>query len=239
MYRQSAYEDKKRYFCPQKHNLQDQIPNKELQDQIDNLQGRGRFLSVWDATTGLPTTEPETELPYEYHTGDYYIVGTVGTTNYKPEGTEYTGDASTTVETDEIKSGDIEKAILIAQGKEFVEKLFSSELKDMVEQVVEEPAQEEQVAEQQVVETAAEETKNEGSKCIAACCEEFGQIFYIYAMANNPVLAAPTVASYCIISIILSRIFLKEKLKINQYICIITVVIGIVILGISEGINSF
>lgn len=79
---------------------------KELQDQIDNLQGRGRFLSVWDATTGLPTTEPETELPYEYHTGDYYIVGTVGTTNYKPEGTEYTGDPSTTVETNEVKQND-------------------------------------------------------------------------------------------------------------------------------------
>ena len=70
----------------------------------------------------------------------------------------------------------------------------------------------------------------------AAIFEQFGQIFYVYAMALKPMLAAPMVASYCIVSVILSRIFLKEKLKKNQYACILAVIIGIVILGISEGI---
>ena len=74
------------------------------------------------------------------------------------------------------------------------------------------------------------------SKGVAALCEEFGQIFYVFAMASNPVIAAPMIASYCIVSIVLSRIFLKEKMKLSQYLCVAAVVIGIVILGISEGL---
>lgn len=78
--------------------------------------------------------------------------------------------------------------------------------------------------------------KKEWPKAVASVCEQFGQIFYVYAMASNPVLAAPLVSSYCIISVILSRILLKEKLKLSQYICVILVIIGIVILGVSEGL---
>ena len=77
----------------------------ELQDQIDNLMARGRFLSLWNCVTGLPTTNP-TEMPYTYKAGDYYIVSTVGSTNYKPTGSTYTGVASTTVETLEITAND-------------------------------------------------------------------------------------------------------------------------------------
>ena len=79
-------------------------------------------------------------------------------------------------------------------------------------------------------------SKTEINKGVAAVCEEFGQIFYVYAMASNPVLAAPMVASYCVISVLLSRIFLKEKLKWSQYACIIAVIVGIVIMGVSEGL---
>lgn len=78
----------------------------------------------------------------------------------------------------------------------------------------------------------------ERGKGIAAVCEEFGQIFYVYAMAAKPVLAAPMVASYCIISVLLSRIFLKEKLKASQYSCVFAVIAGILMLGISEGIGE-
>lgn len=76
------------------------------------------------------------------------------------------------------------------------------------------------------------------NKGVAACFEEFGQIFYVFAMARNPVLAAPMVASYCIVSVILSRIFLKEKLKASQYACVVAVIVGIVILGIAEGLGE-
>ena len=80
---------------------------KELQDQITHLQGIGRFLSLWDATTGLAETNP-TVSPYEYKTGDYFIVGVVGSTNYKPDGSSYTiGVASTVVETETIEVGNV------------------------------------------------------------------------------------------------------------------------------------
>ncbi len=80
--------------------------------------------------------------------------------------------------------------------------------------------------------------KRERSKGLAAVFEEGGQIFYVFAMASRPMMAAPLIASYCIVSVILSRIFIKEKLKSAQYACVITVIIGIVILGISEGLSA-
>lgn len=80
-----------------------------LQDQIDSLSGRGRYLTLWNCSTGLAETNPP-ESPYEYHTGDYFIVGTVaesGGTNYKPDGTSYTtGAASTVEETEEVDIDD-------------------------------------------------------------------------------------------------------------------------------------
>ena len=80
--------------------------------------------------------------------------------------------------------------------------------------------------------------KSERDKGIAALFEEGGQIFYVFAMASRPLLAAPLVASYCIVSVILSRIFIHEKLKRMQYACVFTVIAGIVLLGIAEGLAS-
>lgn len=80
---------------------------------------------------------------------------------------------------------------------------------------------------------AKKELKTKG---VAALFEEFGQVFYVYAMAANPVVAAPIVASYCIISVVLSRIILKEKLAKLQNVCIYLVIFGIVLMGISEGL---
>ena len=70
----------------------------------------------------------------------------------------------------------------------------------------------------------------------AAVCEEFGQVFYVFAMAGKPIVAAPMVASYCIVSLLLGRLLLKEKLRVAQYACVAAVVVGIVLLGISEGL---
>ena len=80
--------------------------------------------------------------------------------------------------------------------------------------------------------------KTERYKCFAALCEEAGQIFYVYAMAKNPVITAPMVASYCIISVLLTRAVVKEKLTRYQYLCVLSVVIGIILLGISEGLSE-
>lgn len=70
-----------------------------IKAQIAAIGNIGKYLAIWDCTTGKPTTNPGT-LPFAYTTGDYYIIGTVGTTNYMPEGTSYTGAASTTVDSD-------------------------------------------------------------------------------------------------------------------------------------------
>jgi len=80
--------------------------------------------------------------------------------------------------------------------------------------------------------------KSEWSKAVASLCEQFGQIFYVFAMSRKPLVAAPMVASYCILSVILSRIFLKEKLEKPQLRCVIAVIAGIVLLGISEGLTA-
>ena len=83
---------------------------KSLQDQVDNLSARGRFLALWNCATGLAQSNPP-ESPYTYKTGDYFIVGTVanaGGTNYRPNGSTYTtGVASTTVETAEVSVDDV------------------------------------------------------------------------------------------------------------------------------------
>lgn len=66
----------------------------------------------------------------------------------------------------------------------------------------------------------------------AALCETAGQFTYVYAMADNAIVAAPMIASYCIFSVLLSRIFLKEKLSRPQYAAILLVMVGIAILGL-------
>lgn len=80
--------------------------------------------------------------------------------------------------------------------------------------------------------------KPERTKGMAALFEEGGQIFYVYAMARNPVLAAPMVASYCVVSVILGHVFLKEKLKASQYAAVAAVIAGIVTLGVMEGLGE-
>ncbi len=74
----------------------------------------------------------------------------------------------------------------------------------------------------------------ERDKGCAAILETTGQFFYVFAMAKNAIIAAPLIASYSIVSILLSRIFLKEKLNKKQYTVIIIVILGIALLGMAD-----
>ena len=76
---------------------------KILYDYILQLQSRWRFLSNWNAATGLPVTEPFWTW-YSYNPWDYYVVGVVDlTTNYRPDWATYTSwVASIVVETETI-----------------------------------------------------------------------------------------------------------------------------------------
>ena len=75
----------------------------------------------------------------------------------------------------------------------------------------------------------------EREKGLAALCETAGQFFYVYAIAANPIMAAPLISSYCLFSVILSRIILKEKLTARQYGAIAVAICGIVIMGVFDG----
>ena len=78
--------------------------------------------------------------------------------------------------------------------------------------------------------------KKQGNRITAAVLETAGQAAYVYAMSGQGVVAAPMIASYSIVSLILSRIFLKEKLTKKQYAMVLTVMIGIALLGLAEGL---
>ena len=73
----------------------------------------------------------------------------------------------------------------------------------------------------------------ERDKGLAAIFETTGQFFYVFAMSGSAIIAAPLIASYAIFSAILAHIFLKERLKKNQYFVIAFVMIGIILLGIA------
>lgn len=73
-------------------------------------------------------------------------------------------------------------------------------------------------------------------RMFAAVFETLGQFFYVFAISGNSTLACPIIASYSMFSVLLSRIFLKEKLEKKEYLAISFVLLGIVILGISEGL---
>ena len=72
-------------------------------------------------------------------------------------------------------------------------------------------------------------------KTLAAVCETAGQLTYVYAMSGNGAIAAPILSSVCVVSLLLSRIFLKEKLTKKQYLFITIIIVGILMLAVLEG----
>ena len=77
--------------------------------------------------------------------------------------------------------------------------------------------------------------KTELPKYIGASFETAGQLAYIYALASGEsALAAPIIASYCMVSVLWSRLFLKEKLSWKHYVCIFVTFAGIVIMGVYD-----
>lgn len=72
----------------------------------------------------------------------------------------------------------------------------------------------------------------------AASFETMGTMLFIFATAMNPVLTAPITSSYCIVSILVAHILLKERLTKKQYIYVALLVVGIALLGLSELLRS-
>ena len=78
--------------------------------------------------------------------------------------------------------------------------------------------------------------KVERPKYIGALFETAGQFAYIYALADTAhvAMAAPIISSYCVASVLWSRIFLKEKLSRKHYTAIFVTVCGIIIMGVFD-----
>lgn len=80
------------------------------------------------------------------------------------------------------------------------------------------------------------EVKSNFDKGLAAVFETAGQLTYVFAMSDsNGSIAAPIISSVCVVSLLLSRIFLKEKLSKLQYLFISIVILGIILIGITVG----
>ena len=71
-------------------------------------------------------------------------------------------------------------------------------------------------------------------KILAAVFETAGQFTYVYALGGVDAVAAPILSSVCVVSLLLSRIFLKEKLSWKTYVFIAVVIVGILLLAVSE-----
>ena len=70
-------------------------------------------------------------------------------------------------------------------------------------------------------------------RCGAATGETVGTMAFIFAASINPVLTAPVTSLYCLVTIVLARIFIKERLTKKQFISLAFLVAGIILLGIS------
>ena len=79
------------------------------------------------------------------------------------------------------------------------------------------------------------ELPKQKDKALAAVCETAGQLTYVYAMSGNGAIAAPIISCVCVVSLLLSRIFLKERLTKRQYIFIAIIIVGILMLAVLEG----
>ncbi len=78
--------------------------------------------------------------------------------------------------------------------------------------------------------------RSEAPKLIGATFETAGQLFYIKALADTAhvAMSAPIISSYCAVSVLWSRIFLKEKLSWKHYTSLFVIFLGIVIMGIFD-----
>ena len=76
------------------------------------------------------------------------------------------------------------------------------------------------------------------SRCGAGVGDTLGTMAFTFAVGISPILTAPITSSYCIVTIVLAHIFLKERLTKKQYLSLVFLVVGIALLGVSEIFNA-
>lgn len=71
----------------------------------------------------------------------------------------------------------------------------------------------------------------EWPKYVLAILEVVAESWWLSAMADEPLIVAFLSCTYCVFTVIFSRVLLKEKMTKPQYICVTLVIIGIIIVG--------
>ncbi len=75
------------------------------------------------------------------------------------------------------------------------------------------------------------DAKYDGTKLLGGISETIGQVFYMMVVVKGYVPGLVIISAYCMVSMIWSSIFLKEKLSWKHYLCIAAAFVGILILG--------
>ena len=75
--------------------------------------------------------------------------------------------------------------------------------------------------------------RREGPKLLGGVCETAGQFAYIFAIGDTAHMGstAAIISCYCALSVLWSRVFLKERLTWKHYAAIFVAFCGIAILG--------
>ncbi len=76
--------------------------------------------------------------------------------------------------------------------------------------------------------------KFDSTKLLGGLCETLGQVFYMMVVVSDYKVGFVIISSYCAVSVLWSRLFLKEKLSLKHYLSIATAFVGIFILGIYD-----
>jgi drug/metabolite transporter (DMT)-like permease len=76
--------------------------------------------------------------------------------------------------------------------------------------------------------------KGNRSFMLGGACETVGQVFYMAVMFSDFTVGMVIISAYCALSLVWSRIFLKEKLSWKHYLAIAIAFVGIIVLGIGE-----
>lgn len=75
------------------------------------------------------------------------------------------------------------------------------------------------------------QAKYDVPKLLGGVCETAGQIFYMMVVVSDFKPGLVIISAYCALSVLWSRVFLKEKLSLEHYLSIAAVLAGIVVLG--------
>ena len=72
-------------------------------------------------------------------------------------------------------------------------------------------------------------TRHSAPRILGALTDNFGIVFYSYAMAMNSVSTDPLVAVYPVLVMLGGRILMKEKVSTSQYVYLLGIIAGTIL----------